>query len=149
MNRKERKDIVAELLGMTPEEIKSLIKDGIKDYTTDAKTQVMAKIKEAERQSSYEYNHAREFYSKSQRVLGETRAATLNCNIAKHELAPLIERLESVKRQANAVCNNAVIDGFECNMCGCLVKNICVNGQWTKSIRYCPNCGGENIGYNS
>lgn len=130
--------------------------DGLKEYCTQS---IRDALEESKKQGLRDIEKAKE---NCRMWANEASINNTNTTMSLNKMKDIVSRGESIclnieqsfdkyetiKRMANEVTNNAVIDGFECSTCGCIVKNINVNGQWVKNVRFCPNCGGENINYN-
>ena len=155
MNKEDRENIkqaVAQIIfGLADNEnlegLKEYCTQSIKEALEESKKQGLQEIEKAKEncrmwanEASIHENHIKRSLIEIQNVVsrGESSCATMEQNIEKYE---------AIKRIANKVANNSRIDGFECSICGCIVKNVSINGKWVRNVRFCPNCGGKNINF--
>lgn len=122
------------------ETIEQAKKDALKDIIS-----LVDRAKESEKSCNRSEDRINNHVLEIRRELRTLDDAKYYKEQAVSEIDDALERFSVMKRQANEITNNAVIDGFECSTCGCIVKNICVNGTWVKRVRFCPNCGGRTL----
>lgn len=155
MNKEDRENIqqaVSQIIfGLTDEQtldgLKAYCTQYIKDYLEESKEQALREIeKSKETCRMWAHEASSNSYSNSLTLSRMKDVVQKGENICS-AIEQSVSKYETIKRMADEVTNNAIIDGFECSACGCIVKNININGKWIKNVRFCPNCGGENINY--
>lgn len=152
-NNKGRREFMEEHTELTYEDIKDVCLKALEEQTIQrVRHELNEKIREVnslkkQYQTSLECTLDVKIFCQRQREITENLLREITRLLGGMTLEQALSRVENVKRLANEVCNNSVVGGFECNICGCIVKNANINGQWRKNVKYCPNCGGKNVSW--